>query len=162
MIIDSISELSKYLHALSLDLREALILEVKQLNEFSSIGIIRIKDDDLYIEIMEYLLKDEEHPDVVLESHNKYIDIQMTLRGFEGMKVSKKDSLSIQEPYNSNIDKILYHKTNENCFGTFILRPDNFVLFNTDDAHMPQLCLNQEKLLIKKAVVKLNNRLLGE
>ena len=100
------------------------------------------------------------HADAVLESHEKYIDIQMTIEGAEGIEWFYTSDLEVKDHYDENRDVAFYHYPSRPPAVT-----TNYAGFFTalwpSDAHMPQLIINDIKN-VKKAVVKIPIELLKQ
>ena len=83
-----------------------------------------------------------------LESHDKYIDIQICLQGEETMGWRDRQTCSaIKEPYNSDND-ITFYSDHPTCFIT--LKPNQFAIFFPSDCHAPLI----GEGFIKKVVFK--------
>lgn len=93
MIVDKIEKLKLY---------KEIPGEVVQF--LSELGINNIKlgkrvlSDCIYVNIEEYNTKDIEVAS--FESHDKYIDIQLLLKGAENIYYASRDNLSVKVPYN--------------------------------------------------------------
>jgi biofilm protein TabA len=98
-----------------------------------------------------------------LESHEKYIDIQIMLEGEERFYCINKSNLKPKTEYIKERDVKFYKK----CFNTTsyfsdnILRPDSFILFYPEDAHMPKLKTNNVDKNVRKIVIKIKKELLN-
>ena len=89
----------------------------------------------------------------VLESHLKYIDIQATITGAEGIEWFATEDLSVKEPYDLERDVIFYdYPENAPAYTSNI--PGYFTLLFPSDAHMPQLDIKNIGK-VKKVVVKI-------
>ncbi|MDR2475150.1 MAG: YhcH/YjgK/YiaL family protein [Bacteroidales bacterium] len=85
-----------------------------------------------------------------LETHNRYIDIQMVLDGEELIACERREMCFSEGEYDAEKDITFY---NDDCSFYVRLHPREFVIFFPEDAHAP---LSGEDLgLIKKAVVKI-------
>lgn len=86
------------------------------------------------------------------EAHKKYIDIQYCLRGKERIQWTKLDDrLTPSIAYDAEHDRTFFDGEGEQ---TFIDTGDGiFALFFPEDAHAPQLCVDEPEF-IKKVVVK--------
>jgi len=96
-------------------------------------------------------------PDSVLyESHKKYIDIQLLVRGDEKIFSARTQELKEKVPYDEQQD-IVFHENAKN-FVELDLRPGFFAVFFPDDAHKPCcLCGNSKesfKIVLKVAADK--------
>ncbi len=88
--------------------------------------------------------------DKILESHKKYIDVQIILEGKEEMLYKDVEQLTPKCEYNQADDYILYDASN--CVQTQIQRGD-VVIFYPEDAHKLYVAKNQKES--KKAVLKI-------
>lgn len=115
-----------------------------------SVGKNEIDGNRVFFNIQEINTKDVE--EAFFETHKKYIDIQIVIDGTEnyGVLLSDKD-LEIAEPFNCEKDFALFNKKPETIF---TLTPEDFIIFFTDEPHMPGLKVN-EKETIKKVVYKI-------
>lgn len=84
-----------------------------------------------------------------LESHDRYIDIQICLQGEVTIGWRDRQTCSaIKEPYNCNID-ITFYTEHPTCF--INLKPNQFAIFFPSDCHAPLI----EEGFIKKWCLKL-------
>ncbi len=116
-----------------------------------------VKGDKMYALVMTYppLLKSEGKT----EAHNKYIDIQCTLGGVEGMYVYDRNKLQVQHPYDISRDVEYY--THDYSHEHFLsVHAGEFAVFFNTDAHMPQMLATGSQGNITKVVVKVRKDLL--
>lgn len=104
----------------------------------------------MYAIVMSYKTKNPKA--AVLESHRKYVDIQATISGAEGIEWYNRSDLTVSEDYSEKKDVVFYKwpggapAFTKNLSGAFTaLWPD--------DAHMPQLLVDDFEW-VKKVVVK--------
>lgn len=108
--------------------------------------------DDVLARVMCYETRSVD--DAVLEAHDAYVDIQMTLAGGEGIEWFPRSTLTVKTPYDAAADVVFFYRPDiapvriQNV-------PGMFSVFFPDDAHSPQLTLGDAPALIKKVVVKL-------
>lgn len=149
MIFDNIKNASIY-YNLNEQIKEGLLF--LQNNDLKVIQEGKyVINDNIYVNIEQYYPKPIER--CKLESHKKYIDIQYIIEGeemFGFININEKDLASIQ-PYDENKDIIFY---NGNC-NYLKAKQSDFIIFDTCDAHKPQIKTNKKKTLVKKAVVKI-------
>ena len=86
------------------------------------------------------------------EAHRKYIDIQFLLQGREEIRVRPLTSLSVTQLYDDSRD-VLFAADDGAPSIHLPLGDGFFVILYPQDAHTPQLALNQPQL-VKKVVVK--------
>lgn len=118
---------------------------------------ISLQDDDIYALIMSYETCSPEES--VLETHNEYIDIQMSLMNSEAIDWFPRHVLEVKEPYDSDLDRTFYHRPDIVPVRVYNL-PDFFTVLYSEDAHMPKLMSAGKPELVKKVVVKMHKRLL--
>jgi biofilm protein TabA len=116
-----------------------------------------IDGDNIFAIVMSYTTASQEES--MLESHQKYVDIQTTLRGAEAFECFYTDKLKIKAPYDASKDAAFYtytpyYRTRVN------VTPGTFVMLYPHDAHMAGLVINSKPEFIKKVVVKIKKELL--
>ena len=90
----------------------------------------------------------------VLEAHDTYIDIHVTLAGTETLAWSPRNTLEVKTPYNPDSDAIFFHPP-ANPAARIENAPGTFTIFFPNDAHMPQLHPATGCNEVKKVVMKL-------
>lgn len=110
------------------------------------VGKIEIDGENAWISIDEVMGRNKEN--ARLETHDKYLDVQILLRGIEyyGWKPRSKMVREI-ESYNAMKD-ITFYEDEPQFY--FTLAPGEFVIFLPGDGHAP--CIGEGQ--IKKAVAK--------
>ncbi len=88
------------------------------------------------------------------ESHEKYIDIQILLKGQEYVYYTNKSNLTVAKPYNSEND-ITFYGNSIAEYDRIKLDGTNFVILYPHEAHAPQVCVNDTPLKVKKVVIKI-------
>lgn len=84
------------------------------------------------------------------ECHNKYIDIQVCIKGVEQMGWKPREKCSVENGgYNAEKDVQLYNETPDMYFQ---LTDNQFVIFFPEDVHAPMIAVNDGE--IKKLVIK--------
>lgn len=115
-------------------------------------GDTALEDDAIFGRVMAYPTRPPEEG--LLESHRRYIDVQTTLDGAEGIEWFPRDSLRIKRPYDAERDVELYHRP-----GTPPARvdvhPGTFCVLFPEDAHLAQQIVGAGPQHIRKAVVKI-------
>ncbi len=94
-----------------------------------------------------------------LETHRKYVDIQVLLSGEEVIEIFPKNGLTVSEPYNPEKDAEFYQVPPETR-AKVTLSPGQFVVFLPEDAHMPCLMAGNSPQPVKKVVIKVAVELL--
>ena len=113
-----------------------------------ALGRYELEGSDLFVNIDEYLTKNEE--EMNFEAHRKYADIQYLVSGEEKIGVTAlKNTLEIV-PYDGEKD-IAFFTANENNFR--LATPENFFVFFPNDAHRPCVKTSGNNK-VKKVVIK--------
>ena len=117
-------------------------------------GRYEIDGDRIFCLIQRYTTRPPEK--CVVESHRRYIDIQLVVTGVELVRVAHPEGLETTQAYDASSDKALYRPIE--TMSAVRLGAENFAVFFPHDAHMP--CLQAgEPSDVHKAVVKV---LVGE
>jgi YhcH/YjgK/YiaL family protein len=114
-------------------------------------GEYPLQDEQIFARVMSYPTQLPET--AVLEAHRRYIDIQTTLVGAEGIEWFPAPSLAIKTAYDPANDVVLYHRPGPAPARVDVF-PGTFVLLFPHDAHMPGLMVGGKAEEIKKVVVK--------
>ena len=149
MITDSLENLYKY---------ENLVPHCKEIiaylknNDLAPLngGKYEIMGSSAFVIIQEYYTQPSSEK--FMESHKKYIDIQIVLDGQEFMGYSPVKFLKVKDPYNEEND-ITFYKNDLKEESHVNVRKNYFCVFFPDDAHKPGLHLSVVRK-IRKAVVK--------
>ena len=91
----------------------------------------------------------------VLEAHDRYLDIQMSLVNTECIDWFPRATLTVKTPYNPESD-VLFFERPVNGAIRIINRPGIFTVLFPRDAHAPQLMHGATPDHVKKVVVKVN------
>lgn len=87
------------------------------------------------------------------EAHKRYIDIQYCLTGEELVAVRRLETLRVTTPYNEERDVMLCEDDGQ--WRTEVkIGNGYFLILNSNDAHMPQLCIG-EPVALRKVIVKI-------
>jgi len=93
--------------------------------------------------------------EAVLEAHNQYVDIQMTLNGGEGIDWFPRALLTGKAPYDPDNDVVFFHRPDTIAPVRVPNLPGRFCALFPNDAHSPQLVLGDAPAAVKKVVVKI-------
>lgn len=146
MIYGSFKNLSNY-KGISTHMDKALaFVEANDLNAFEA-GKHPIDGDNVFLLMNEYTTKPVE--DCVIESHRKYIDIQIMLDGTELFGYAPLEDQAVLESYNDEKDYIFYQAE----MNYLTLKADYFAIFYPSDLHQPGIAADKPEK-IKKAVIK--------
>lgn len=90
--------------------------------------------------------------EVGYEAHRKNIDIQYLLKGEECVACLPVEKLKETTPYSEEKDAAFFTASIQPIEMT--LGGGYFAIFFPQDGHMPQLCVNDEPMIVKKVVIK--------
>ncbi len=116
-------------------------------------GIYELRGQQIYARVMSYKTRKPEA--CRIEAHDKYIDIQSSLDGGEGISIFPREGLTI-DTYNEAEDVSFYSQDAE-AFAYCKNYPGFFTLLLPTDAHRPQENLCEEKW-VKKYVIKVDRK----
>lgn len=90
--------------------------------------------------------------EVGYEAHRKNIDIQYLLKGEERVACLPIEKLKETKPYSEEKDAAFFTASVQPI--EMKLGDGYFAIFFPQDGHMPQLCVNDEPMIVKKVVIK--------
>ena len=96
----------------------------------------------------------------IIETHDRYIDIQIVLAGSEGMDCFPRGMLEVSDPYDAENDRTFYTPPEAVAPVFTTLAPGQFVIYRAEDAHRCQLVVGDSPVPVKKVVVKVARALL--
>ena len=112
----------------------------------------RVLSDTIYVNIEEYNTKDIEVAS--FESHDKYIDIQLLLKGSENIYYASRDNLSVKVPYDETRD-IAFYSDGIQVYPCIKIDGTNFMMIYPHEAHAPQVSTGNLTQKVLKVVVKI-------
>jgi uncharacterized protein, YhcH/YjgK/YiaL family len=113
------------------------------------LGKIELDGKNLFINVVDAAGKTVET--AKMETHNKYIDIQIPVTGVETMGwVAGSELKSVTDPYNTEKDVSFFSDGASNFIA---VKPFQFAIFFPTDGHQPQLFDGVVKKLIVKVLV---------
>ncbi|MGL4687555.1 MAG: YhcH/YjgK/YiaL family protein [Fusobacteriaceae bacterium] len=130
-------------------------LKTIKFNEME-VGKYEIKGKDIFFMLSEYESYDKSER--IIEAHKEYVDIQFVVKGEEkiGYGVFSPNNI-LKTEYNETKDLLVYDKLESES--ELVLIPGVFAVFFTEEPHRP-CCKNNEKMKVKKVVVKIRKSLL--
>lgn len=156
MIIDSISNWKMYFRG---DEWRMIAEFLVTLDKDTKEGEYPIIGDQIFARVMTYETK--VWGEAVFEAHRNYIDIQTVLSGFEGIAWHPAGELKVVKPYHSETD-VEFYATPNTSPAKVDVRPGLFVALFPNDAHMPQLIVDDTSKQVKKVVVKVRRTYFSE
>ncbi len=148
MIKDSVQNVSVY-HGIQSGIDKVLetIASGEYLNWDS--GRHEIQGDELFCLIQDYQTKSEGK----LEAHNKYIDIQVVIKGSESIAYAERSVLTAEGDFNEDSDIGFFGGSGD----PIPLREGDFAVFFPGDGHAPGLTAKSESSRVRKAVFKIRD-----
>ena len=156
MIHDSLHNWQLYFRG---PIAESIKAEIKLAMNTSRPYDKKIISEKLIIRTMSYDLLPKESPDLVIESHKNWIDIQFSINNSEQIDLFDIQDIAVLE-YNSESDVIKY-STETDPVVSIKNRPGKFSVFFPGDVHRPAMCC-EDSVRVYKGVVKLSSKLYGE
>lgn len=144
MIIDTVENLEKYALLHPWFPQAIRFLQTTDLMNHEE-EVVHLQDDDLFVNITSTPRK--EASEALLETHNRYIDIQLPLSGEETMGYAPRAVIGQGTAYSEEKDISFY---TDKPSGYVTLKPGMFAIFFPDDAHAPAIT----PVEIKKVIVK--------
>lgn len=145
MVVDKIENLDKYISLNPLFAQAVEFLKSHNLSEME-VGKTELKGKDLVVNIAQTNPKTKEQ--AKLETHNKFIDIQIPLSGVEIMGYTPgADCKPADAPYNEEKDITFFEGLAESYIP---VKPGMFAIFFPEDGHAPGVT----ETGVKKVIVK--------
>jgi biofilm protein TabA len=147
MIFDNIRNIELYSH-LSKSLRDSFDFFQNNKFSFQKNQTLKIDTKGMYAILQKYSPKDK--ADLLIESHRKFIDLQVMVEGKEYLGYAEKNTLCSMG-YDENHDT-------ERLTGTLTFFPfyqGFFVVLFPQDAHMPGVKHHGSTKVVKKIVIKI-------
>jgi YhcH/YjgK/YiaL family protein len=121
----------------------------------AALGHHEIQGEQIYVSIQEYstLARYEAR----FESHERYVDLQYTLSGLEGIDWAPRSSLKPDGPFANDVQ---FWLPPSEPVTTLCQCPRRFAVFYPSDAHRPKVRLGS-KDHVRKLVVKIEKELLA-
>ncbi len=154
MVNGTLKELPNYLPD---RVRDIVMNYVNGIDSRTEEGITYLLDEKIYGKVMSYDTLSEDKCQI--EAHNRYIDIQISIIGSEGIKVYQRQDLKEVESYQEREDVAFYDYEEKGYFAAINNIPGRFSMFFPEDAHQPKICLDGESGHVTKFVVKIENTL---
>lgn len=147
MILDTIDNLEQYA---SLNPLFAQAIEYLKQTDLQAlpVGKVQLKGDDLTVNVSQTQPKTKEQ--AKLETHRKYVDIQIPLSGTEVMGYTPASDLP-QAEYNAEKDITFYPGLAESYV---TVKPGMFTIFFPQDGHAPAITETGVKKIIVKILYK--------
>lgn len=158
MVCGRLADLGKYIPD---EYREKIVSFVEKIDKDMPEGFYEIEGEEIFARVMSY--DGKERRECAIEAHDKYVDIQFTLSGTEGIDIFKREELKEKTEYSEQDDVVFFYdelEDNRNAEGG---RPyinisnisGFFSMIFPNEAHRPQICADEQNRHIKKGVIKI-------
>lgn len=145
MVIDSLKNCAKYASLNPFFAKAFYFIATNDLSKLEP-GKYEIYGDNVYASIVEGTLKTKEA--ARLEAHDKYIDIQICIKGRETFGwLKREDCVKPEGEYNAEKD-IVFFADEESLY--FTLTGGEFAIFFPEDGHTPMIGEGS----VKKCIIK--------
>ena len=112
------------------------------------LGITEIDGKNIYANVQE--IEGKSPSTALVETHEKYIDIQVPVSSAEMMGwIARKNLKEAIAPYNPEKEMTLYDDKTDNLIR---VQPSEFVIFFTEDGHQPGIGKGKCKKIIVKVL----------
>ncbi|MEG1839344.1 MAG: YhcH/YjgK/YiaL family protein [Bacteroidaceae bacterium] len=146
MVVDTLENLYRYASLNPLFAQAIDYLQSTDLNKIEAGDKVELKGKDLVVNFAQTKPKTRE--EAKLETHNKFIDIQIPLSGVEVMGYTPtKNCLPKAAPYNVEKDITFFEGLAEDYIA---VKPGMFAIFFPQDGHAPGI----SDTGVKKVIVK--------
>lgn len=145
MVLDTLDNLEQYASLNPLFAKAVEYLKNTDLNALS-VGKIQLQGSDLVVNVAETKPKTKE--EAKMETHNKFIDIQIPLSGVEIMGYTPGNTLPEAE-YNEEKDITFFPGLADSYLE---VRPGMFAIFFPQDGHAPGITETGVKKIIVKVL----------
>lgn len=157
MINGTIDQLSHYLPD---DIRNSVMNYVDSITKDAKEGYTYLLEDKVYGRIMSYNTLPLE--ECKIEAHDRYIDIQISIEGSEGIEVYQRSLLKEIGVYSAEKDVIFLDSLEEKPYAIINNIPGRFSMFFPEDAHRPKVCIEGAYGYVKKYVIKIEKTFLKQ
>lgn len=107
----------------------------------------------VFAKVMSYDTK--ERKDCRIEAHDRYIDIQATITGAEGIDVFDREGLRIEQDYQPDDDVVFFAQEDRRPYASNQNIPGMFSMLFPLEAHRPQERVEGYENHVKKYVIKM-------
>ncbi|HEY0653784.1 MAG TPA: YhcH/YjgK/YiaL family protein [Chryseosolibacter sp.] len=143
MILDDLKNSSLY-HSMGPLFKKAFEFTAATDMKTLPLGKHEIQGEDLFVILMEYETKDPQ--DCIMETHRKYCDIQLMLRGEEFMGIKTFNGQTPSTPYDESKDAAFYQPQ----FDSLVkVKEGQFTIFFPHDLHMPSMKTGSSTKILK-------------
>lgn len=149
MILDKLTNLRKYLPQ---DCISQVIAFLNSLSPDMAEGRYEIMGERVFAKVMSYATLPKE--ECAIEAHDRYIDIQATLIGAEGIDIFQRSLLTVKTPYDKTSNTIFFKPGDAVPYACNVNLPGYFSMIFPEEAHRPQERVAGHPDFVKKFVIK--------
>lgn len=112
-------------------------------------GKIELDGSNLFVSVVDIIGKTAEV--ARMETHNRYIDIQVPITGIETMGwIAVNNLKEVTQPYDAEKDIAFF---GDKAINFLTIQPYEFVIFFPEDGHQPGIAAGQHKKVIVKVLI---------
>lgn len=151
MIVDRFENWERYFHG---KVGKLVLSHIKGLNENSpDTEMEPLYGEDIKARVMSYTTKDI--AEAVFEAHKKYVDIQFTLSGEEGIGWIPEVMAQVKTDYDLEKD-VRFYNVDTSKINIIQNVPGQFVVLFPGEVHGAGICLQKKIITVKKCVIKIS------
>ena len=141
-------------HSNTAEIRSMVDLAVNYLQHISvseiDVGKKVLVNEDFYYSVLEYMTKSED--EAKLESHRKYVDIQIIVKGEEQMDIADVSRLTVKDNYNPETDVMFWNIPER--MARITLKAGDYIILYPEHAHRGAVKTGREGQEVLKIVGK--------
>ena len=112
-------------------------------------GKIELDGSNLFVSVVDIIGKTAEV--ARMETHNRYIDIQVPITGIETIGwIAVNNLKEVTQPYDAGKDIAFF---GDKAINFLTIQPYEFVIFFPEDGHQPGIATGQHKKVIVKVLI---------
>jgi len=151
MIVDRFENWERYFHG---KVGKLVLSHIKGLNEHSSdTDMEPLYNEDIKARVMSYTTKDI--TEAIFEAHKKYIDIQFTLSGEEGIGWIPEIMAQAKTEYDLEKD-VRFYNVDTSKINIIQNVPGQFMFLFPGEVHGAGISLHKKIVNVKKCVIKIS------
>lgn len=150
MIYAKLSDLNKYIQLFPYQKMQGFL---KKISSDMEEGEYSIFGDKIFARVMSYSTHFPE--ECCIEAHDRYIDIQSSIVGAEGISVYNRQDLLVKKAYDAERDVVFFDNEGEPYLAHTVNWPGYFTMLFPWEAHRPQEVVPLMERTVKKFVIKL-------
>lgn len=148
MVFDRLEKLDKYV---TQEQFQKIVKFLRKISKDMEERRYEIDGESIYARVMSYQTSLQH--ECRIEAHDKYIDIQVSISGMEGIDIFDRDTLDIVQDYDKDKDVAFYEGMAMPCVSVRNVE-GYFTMIFPREAHRPKVSIDQQYHRVKKFVIK--------